>query len=67
MNARKKRRKDDPQPMTNLQRQLALKQRRKDAGFVCRSEWVHADDLEALKQYAKCLRQKRFELLGVTK
>lgn len=52
--------------MTNLQRQLALKKRRNDAGFICRAEWVHLDDLEALKQYAKSLRQKRFELLGAT-
>lgn len=49
---------------SNLQRQLALKKRRNDAGFVCRSEWVHLDDLEALKKYAKSLRKKRFDLLG---
>lgn len=52
------------QPMTNLQRQLALKKRRNDAGFVCRAEWVHLDDLDALKLYAKALRKKRFELLA---
>lgn len=56
--------KAEPQPMTNLQRQLSLKKRRNDAGFVCRAEWVHRDDLEALKVYAKFLRKKRFELLA---
>lgn len=64
MNARKNRQKGDPKAMTNLQRQLALKKRRNDAGFICRAEWVHLDDLEALKLYAKSLRKKRFELLG---
>lgn len=56
-----KRRSDDPKPKTNLQRQLELKQRRHEAGFHTLHEWVHDDDREALKLYAKRLRKIRFE------
>lgn len=61
-----KRRSDASKPKTNLQRQHDLKKRRHDAGFRVLSEWVHDEDRETLKVYAKGLRAKRFELMGCT-
>lgn len=57
----KRRRKDDPKPLTVAERQRSLVERRNAAGFVRHAEWVHREDLEALKLYARCLRARRFE------
>lgn len=50
-------------PRTNAERQQSLKTRRHKAGFRQLQEWVHDDDREALKNYARCLRARRFEIL----
>lgn len=47
----------------NVERQGALKLRRNAAGFRQLQEWVHDEDREALKNYARCLRARRFEIL----
>ncbi|MEO5355258.1 MAG: hypothetical protein H7835_18885 [Magnetococcus sp. XQGC-1] len=45
----------------NRERQRQLKARRTAAGFHQLTEWVHDDDRQALKEFARCLRSKRFE------
>jgi len=50
--------------LTGQQRQAALKKRRTEAGFRQLGEWVHEDDRETLKQFAKCLRVERFKKMN---
>lgn len=45
----------------NRERQRQLKSRRTAAGFHQLTEWVHNDDRQVLKEFARCLRVKRFE------
>jgi len=52
---------------TNKSRQAALKARRYAAGFRAINEWVHDDDRQSLKDFAKCLRATRFEKMGASK
>lgn len=44
----------------NRERQRQLKARRTAAGFHQLTEWVHNDDRQALKEFARSLRAKRF-------
>lgn len=45
----------------NRERQRQLKARRNAAGFHQVTEWVHDDDRQAFKEFARCLRSKRFQ------
>lgn len=48
------------QEEANRERQRRLKARRNAAGFHQTTEWVHDEDRAVLKEFARCLRAKRF-------
>lgn len=50
---------------TSKEKQAALRERRKQAGFRQLLEWVHDEDRETLRKVARELRAARFKILGV--
>lgn len=48
---------------TVRERQAELRARRMGAGFRQLNEWVHEEDREALVQFAKALRVRRWEMI----
>ncbi len=50
---------------TSREKQAALRERRRQAGFRQLLEWVHDEDREKLRQVARELRAARFKILGV--